>query len=89
MNRKHQYVSIENCRTDSERKILLLRDSFSQPVGAFLAQSFKQVDMLWIVDITEDELEAFLEENQYDYVLMALYPENLKSDAFPFEMEEP
>ena len=45
--------------------------------------------MLWIVDITEDELEAFLEENQYDYVLMALYPENLKSDAFPFEMEEP
>lgn len=84
-----QYVSIENCRTDLDRKILLLRDSFSQPVGAFLAQSFKQVDMLWIVDITEDELEAFLEENQYDYILMALYPENLKSDAFPFEMEEP
>lgn len=85
----YQYVSIENCRADSDRKILLLRDSFSQPIGAFLAQSFKQVDMLWTLDITEDELEAFLEEEQYDYVLMALYPENLKSDAFPFEMEEP
>lgn len=83
-----EYASIENHDADLDKSVLLLRDSFAQPVGAFLAQSFRKVDMLWTLEITEEELSEFLSENHYDYVLIAVYPENLTSDAFPFGKEE-
>lgn len=82
-----EYVSIRNLEMDSGPKILLLRDSYATPVGAFLAQSFSQVDMLWTLQTDEEKLSKFLEENHYDYVLLALYPENLSGQAFPFGME--
>lgn len=82
------YVSIRNLDTESKKKILLLRDSYATPVGAFLAQTFEQVDMLWTLQMSEEELEDFLTKNHYDYVLLALYPENLNGAAFPFGMEE-
>lgn len=83
-----QYVSIRNLEINSGEKILLLRDSYATPIGAFLAQSFEQVDMIWTLEIEEEELEKFLEENQYDYVLVALFPKNLSKPAFPFGSEE-
>lgn len=87
-NSVEQYVSIENLQADTDSSVLLLRDSFAQPVGPLLAQSFRKVDMLWTLEITEEELGDFLEKNHYDYVFFALFPENLQSDAFPFGMEE-
>ena len=83
-----QYVSIRNLETDSGPKILLLRDSYATPIGAFLAQSFTQVDMLWTLQVDEEGLSQLLEENHYDYVLLALYPENLSKRSFPFGTEE-
>ena len=38
-----EYVSIRNLEMDSGPKILLLRDSYATPVGAFLAQSFHRL----------------------------------------------
>lgn len=83
-----QYVSIRNMGIESKTKILLLRDSYATPIGAFLAQSFEQVDMLWTLQMSEEELADFLEKNDYDYVLLTLYPENLNETAFPFGTEE-
>lgn len=82
-----EYVSIQNLETESKEKILLLRDSYATPVGAFLAQSFKQVDMLWTLRISEKELDEFLGKNHYDYVILSLFPEDLREEAFPFGME--
>lgn len=78
------YVSIINTLQTSAPKLLLLRDSYATPVGAFLAQSFSQVDMLWNLSYSEEEIVAYLEENTYDYVLLAMYPENLQKNSFPF-----
>ncbi|WP_125142523.1 alginate O-acetyltransferase AlgX-related protein [Clostridium transplantifaecale] len=83
-----EYVSIQNLETESKEKILLLRDSYATPVGAFLAQSFKQVDMLWTLRISEKELDEFLGKNHYDYVILSLFPEDLKGEALPFGMEK-
>lgn len=82
-----QYVSIRNQEIENGKKILLLRDSYATPVGAFLAQSFEQVDLLWTLEVNERELGEFLESNQYDYVLLALFPKNLSEQAFPFGKE--
>lgn len=83
-----QYASIVNHAAETDKKILFLRDSYSTPVGAFLAQSFAQVDMLWLLELDHEELAQFLEENHYDYVVIALYPMNLGVNAFPFGMTE-
>lgn len=82
------YTSIQNLDNPSGKKILLLRDSYATPVGAFLSQSFSQVDMLWIGEYTAEELETYLQENKYDYVLLTLYPDNLSYSFFPFGMTE-
>ncbi len=67
----------------------MLRDSFSSPVGAFLIQACSQLDMLWTQAYESGEIESFLRENQYDYVIVAIYPENLSFFNFPYyESEE-
>ncbi len=81
------YTSIINKDAPSDKKILLLRDSFATPIGAFLAQSFEQVDMLWTGEYTEEELELFIEDAQYDYVFVSIFAENLNQDFFPFGMD--
>lgn len=71
------------------KRILLLRDSFASPVGAFLAQNFGQVDMLWSLQYEEAEMEQYLEKKSYDYILVMLYPSNLSEASFPFFTEGP
>ncbi len=82
------FTSIVNHDAQAAGKLLLIRDSFSTVVGAFLAQSFSQIDMVWNINIKEEELSALLEENHYDCVLVAIYPANLTENAFPFGMKE-
>ena len=82
------YSSIINKNAPSEKKILLLRDSYATPIGAFLAQSFEQVDMLWTSEYTEEELEMFVEDAKYDYVFVSLFPKNISERFFPFGMDD-
>lgn len=83
------YEHIENLDKPDGPCILMLRDSFSSPVGAFLIQACSQLDMLWTQAYESGEIEAFLRENQYDYVIVAIYPENLSFFNFPYyESEE-
>jgi len=82
------FTSILNHDAQDAGKLLLIRDSFSTVVGAFLSQSFSQIDMVWNLQIQEEELSALLAENQYDYVLVAIYPSSLLANAFPFGTKE-
>ena len=87
-NSVEAYSSIINKNAPSEKKILLLRDSYATPIGAFLAQSFEQVDMLWTREYTGEELEMFVEDAKYDYVFVSLYPEDISERFFPFGMDD-
>jgi len=82
------YASIVNLETESTEKVLLLRDLYATPMGAFLAQAFSQVDLLSCRAYTEAELREIMEETRYDYVFVALNPVNLSESYFPFGLEE-
>ncbi|MDC7290153.1 hypothetical protein NXH76_20370 [Blautia schinkii] len=69
------------------KKILLLRDSFATPVGAFLSQNVSHLDMLWNQYYSENELEEYLNGEVYDYIIVMLLPNNLNSKNFPFCVE--
>lgn len=86
--RLDDYTSIVNLETESTEKVLLLRDLFAAPMGAFLAQAFSQVDLLSGQAYTEAELREIMEETRYDYVFVVLYPVNLREKYFPFGLEE-
>lgn len=78
-----------NLDIENSERILLLRDSFASPVGAFLAQNFRQVDMLWSLQYSPEKLEEYLEDHSYDYIIVMLYPSNLSEPSFPFFTERP
>jgi len=84
LNELTVYSRLINRQAPNDKKILLLRDSFATPVGAFLAQDCARVDMLWNIEYTADDLRAYLEENDLDYVIIMLYPQNLSNGSFPF-----
>ena len=84
LNELTVYSRLVNREAPNDKKILLLRDSFATPVGAFLAQNCASVDMIWSSRWAAEDLEAFLAENEFDYVIIMLYPENLASSSFPF-----
>lgn len=75
----HDGLSIENRNLPDGLRILLLADSYSCPLGCYLAQNCSQLDMVYLLgDEMEDALDM-IRENAYDYVMVCIYPENLSS----------
>lgn len=80
-----KFAYLTNKSLPEGASVLLLRDSFASPLGAFLAQNCAHVDMLWTLEFDEkNELEPYLTQKQYDYVFVMLIPDNLTLDNFHF-----
>lgn len=73
----HDLTQIENRENPDGLRILFLCDSFSTPLGCFLAQNVYQLDMVYIRGDQRKNALKMIEENRYDYVIVCLYPENL------------
>jgi len=76
---------IKNKATLSNKKILLLKDSFGVPVGAFLSLIAKEVDMLDLRYYKDEPLKDYIEKTKPDIVVFCYNPTTiLRSDAFEF-----
>lgn len=71
------YLSITNLDNEDGLKVLLLRDSYSSPIGCFLAQNCGQLDLIYMLGEDREQVLDLIEDNHYDYVIMCIYPENL------------
>ncbi|MGP1348272.1 MAG: alginate O-acetyltransferase AlgX-related protein [Stomatobaculum sp.] len=69
-------------------KLLFIRDSYSSPVGVFMAPMCTDIDMLWSLHFKNDSVEKALSSKHYDYVIVAFAIDNFKDEAFPFFLEE-
>lgn len=78
------YNRLINLNPPNKKKVLLLRDSFASPVGTFLIQNCEMVDMVWNSRCSQEEIMNYLEGNEYDFVVVMLYPQNLSYSNFPF-----
>ena len=58
-------------------RVLLLCDSYATPLGCFLAQNVSRLDMVYNLGGQRKNALTMIQENQYDYVIACLYPENL------------
>lgn len=88
LNDINEFDHLENLDSPEGKKLLLLRDSYTSPLASFLIQTCGEIDLMWTQRYESGEIETYLEENQYDYVLLMLYPENLSEINFPFYESE-
>lgn len=80
------YDHIENKNNPEGPKVLFIRDSYSSPLGAYFSSLSSKVDMIWSKGYGKD-IEKLIRENDYDYIFVATWPENIADDSFNFYKE--
>lgn len=71
------FTSIQNNNNLTGPRILMLRDSYASPLGCYLAQNCSQLDMVYILGGRMQDALDMIRENEYDYVIVCIYPVNL------------
>lgn len=88
LNGLRYYEHIENLDNPQGAKVLFIRDSYFSPVITFFAPLCGEIDAVWSLEAVESlDIETMVLENQYDYIIMEVYPYNISTDAFQFFRE--
>lgn len=70
-------------------RVLMIRDSYFSPVIAFMAPMCGEIDAIWTLEESEEvDIESYVKENEFDYIIIEIYPYNLNEEAFNFFKEE-
>ena len=74
---------IVNKKNPNGPKVLFIRDSYSSTIAPFFASLCSEVDLIWSKGYGGN-IEELVENNDYDMVFVATWPENLEDDSFNF-----
>ena len=80
-----QKIVYENPKANNELNVLLLKDSFMNPITPYLAQHFNKLTVLDNRYYTEFSLQDVLTSEHYDMLLIAFHDDNLFSGSYEFE----
>lgn len=79
-----EYSSITNLEKTEGERLLLIGDSYSSPLVCYMAQNFAQVDFLYVLGLGKEEMLRMMEEQDYDYICLCIYPENISFGNLQF-----
>lgn len=82
------WVRIENHLNPNGPKLLLVHDSYSTPLACFLAPMFSEVHMVWPLAENSVQVDKYMAENKFDYVVVELFSANLSDEGLHFFLEE-
>lgn len=89
LNGVNEYEKIVNLTNPDGCKIFAVRDSYFSPVMVFLAPMCGQIEAIWSLEgLAELDIENFVRENYFDYIIIEIYPYNINEDAFQFFRED-
>ncbi len=89
LNGLRVYEKIVNEENPNGCKMFLIRDSYFSPVMAFLMPMCGQIDAIWSLEEQEElDIERYVRENEFDYLIMEVYPYNISEEAFSFFEEQ-
>lgn len=89
LNGLRYYEKIVNEENPDGVKIFMIRDSYFSPVIAFLMPMCGEIDAIWSLEEVESlDIETYVKENTFDYIIMEVYPYNINDDAFNFFKEQ-
>ena len=67
----------------------MVNDSFGIPLATFLAPMFSEVQLIWpLAENYRKEVEPYVRENHFDYVIVELIPSNFIDEGFNFFREK-
>jgi hypothetical protein len=78
-------ISYENPNANNDLNVLLLKDSFMNPITPYLAQHFNKLTVYDSRYYSEFSLKELLTTEHYDMLLIAFHDDNLFSDTYNFE----
>ncbi|RNB89662.1 hypothetical protein EDM56_10810 [Brevibacillus fluminis] len=78
-------ITYENPKAGNQLRVLLLKDSFMNPITPYLAQSFHQLTVYDNRYYPEFSLKKILSSEHYDILIIALHDDNLFSNNYDFE----
>jgi len=78
-------IVYENLKANNKLNVLLMKDSFMNPITPYLAQHFNKLTVLDNRYYTEFSLQNVLTSEHYDMVIIAFHDDNLFSGTYEFE----
>ncbi|MDD6305448.1 MAG: DHHW family protein [Clostridiales bacterium] len=89
LNGLRVYEKITNNENPEGCRIFMIRDSYFSPVMAFMMPMCGQIDAIWSLENTDElDIESYIKENEFDYIMIEVYPYNINSSAFNFFKEK-
>ncbi|MCD8242085.1 MAG: hypothetical protein LUD73_06915, partial [Lachnospiraceae bacterium] len=82
-------VQHRNADAASDLKLLIIKDSFTLPMQAFLSTEFQEVDVIDLRHYTAGTLVDYIEDSQPDMVIQMMYPGSFSNDKlFSYGLKE-
>lgn len=89
LNGLRPYERIINEDNPDGCRIFAIRDSYFSPMIVFLAPMCGQIDAMWSLEESHMlDIESYVKENEFDYIIMEIYPYNINENAFNFFKED-
>lgn len=83
------YEKIINNEKPDGPSFFMIRDSYFSPVMAFMMPMCGRIDAIWSLEETRElDIESYVKEEKFDYIIMEIYPYNIENTAFNFFKEE-
>lgn len=88
LNELRIYEKIINNDNPEGSKIFMIRDSYFSPVISFMMPMCGEIDAIWSLETLDSlDIESYIKENDFDYIVMEVYPYNINDAAFNFFKE--
>jgi hypothetical protein len=80
-----RWKKITNKMNPNGLKLLMINDSYSLPIIAFLAPMFGEIHSIWhATPESKVDIDRYIKENDFDYIIIQAYPGAFKDDSFYF-----
>jgi hypothetical protein len=79
------FRKIRNRMKPDGLKLLMIHDSYSNPIISFLAPMFGEIHAIW--PATPDgkfDIDKYISENDFDYIIIEIYPGSFGEEVFYF-----
>lgn len=89
LNELRIYEKIINNENPEGSKLFMIRDSYFSPVISFMMPMCKEIDAIWSLEESDQlDIEYYVKNNEFDYIVVEVYPYNINDAAFNYFKED-
>lgn len=83
------FEKIINTDNPEGYKVCAIRDSYFSPMIVFMMPMWGELDAIWSLEESDRlDIEDYVRENEFDYIIMEIYPYNINAESFRFFEED-